>query len=367
MEPTPIQQPTKLHRIIAFLTEPRSAIIFAGLSTIAFGIVALVPVMHYDAREIPPELSPFVPSEASQFGQETSLVKTEFYVDDFPVFDINANNFNLVGYVWFTFDPNILPAKLMGEFSFEGGRLTEKTLVDSVLVGNLLRVKYRVVVNFSSNLDNHRFPLSDHRIFLILTNTSFTTKEVIFQSFLRDFTTNQGIDPEGWTLKSRSVTYGSELASGEAAAAQIETAYPRVVFDFAFKKPGLREAVTIIIPMFLIYLIGIVALIIRDSKDAPTALTLAVGSISGILAYRYVIEAVSPKSGYMLISDQLTLVFFVATFIVFLRCAYDAAMITREEIDEEGAKSISLDLINIFLFYGIQLGVIIATFFIVTR
>lgn len=365
MEPTPIQQPTKLHKVIAFLTQPNTAIIFAGLTTIAFSIITLVPVLHYDARETPPELSPFAPSEASQFSQETALVKTEFYVDDFPTFDINANNFILVGYLWFTFDPTILPSKLVGEFSFEGGRITEKTLVDSVLVGNLLRVKYRVVVDFSSNLDNHRFPLSDHRIFLILTNTSFTTKEVIFQSFLRDFTLNQGIDPEGWTLKSRSVTYGSELASGEASAAQIETAYPRVVFDFAFKKPGLREAMTIIIPMFLIYLIGIVALIIRGSKDPVTALTLAVASISGILAYRFVIEAVSPKSGYMLISDQLTLVFFIATFIVFLRCAYDEAIVMRAGFDKKGEKSIHLDLINVALFYGIQIGVIISTFFIV--
>ena len=116
--------------------------------------------------------------------------------------------------------------------------------------------------------------------------------------------------------------------------------------------------------MFLIYLLGIVALIIRSAKDSATSLTLAVGSISGILAYRYVIEAVSPKSGYMLISDQLTLVFFIATFLVFLRCAYDHALVTRG-VEKKSPKSTRLDIVNIALFYGIQFGVLIATFFIV--
>jgi hypothetical protein len=366
MENTQPEPVGKIHKIVTFLTNPVTAIIFAAISTVLFAVVALAPVNHYDARERPPELTPFVPSESSQFAQETTLVKTDFYVDDFSTFDVNSNNFVIVAYVWFQFDPNILPPKLVGNFSFEGGTISQKTLIDNTLIDNLIRVKYRVVVNFSSNLDHHRFPLADHRIFLTLTNTSFTSKEVIFQSFLSNFSISSDIDPQGWTLKSRSVNFGTVAAHGEATSAQSETSYPRVVFGFDFKKPGLREAMTIIIPMFLIYLLGLVALIIRGAKDSQTALMLAVGSISGILAYRYVIEAVSPKSGYMLISDQLTLEFFVATFIVFLRCAYDHAIFTRGTVEKKGEKSMRLDMTNIALFYGIQIGVIVATFFIVT-
>lgn len=342
-----------INRARRALSQPLTLILFSVLMTFAFMTVALIPLTRFDARERLPELNPFVPSSSSQFGEGTQLVKTQFFADAFPTFDVTANNFVVTGYLWFEFDPNIIPLKSLAQFSVEGGTINDRIEVENVIVGNLLRVKYKIKATFSTNLDHHRFPLADHRIYFILTNDVLSSRELILQSLPSDFAVSQRIEPEGWKLEGTSVAYG-----------EVQSA-PRVIYTFEFKKPGFREALTIIIPLFLIYLLGIVALMIRSAKDSSTALSLSVGGISGILAYRFVVEAISPKVGYLLLSDELTLLFFVATFTVFLRCAYDHAITTRAR-DSEGAAA-ELDTVNIFLFYAIQIGVLVTTYLLVFR
>jgi hypothetical protein len=209
------------------------------------------------------------------------------------------NSFTIDATIWFEFDPNVVPLKSISNFSFERGTIIERSEPNSSLLGSDLRVEYRVRVKFSSDLDHHRFPLGDHRIFLVLTNYSFSSNEVVFQALRSGFTTNQNIEPAGWTLLDRSANSGFTSPEQDDQRVESGHTYPRVVYSFDFKKPGFREALTIIIPLFLIYLLGIFALIIRSEKDSATALSLAIGSISGLLAYRFVVESVSPKVGYL--------------------------------------------------------------------
>ena len=69
---------------------------FALVMSIAFMAISLVPLSQFNVNEPFPELQRFTPNKASQFGEDVHVVKTGFYVDDFPGFNMVTNTFILV-------------------------------------------------------------------------------------------------------------------------------------------------------------------------------------------------------------------------------------------------------------------------------
>lgn len=361
----------KTESLFHFLAKPKTMVWFALIMTILFSIVSLIPLSIFNANEQPPDLVTFVPGPDAIFGEEVQKVKTGLYVDDFPGFDMVTNAFTLEGIAWFQFDPSNISPAAISKFSFEGGNFLEKNEIDSALIGNELRVQYKIKVEFSSALEHDRFPFADHRIFLVLTNNFFSSKDQVFESLKSGFTTNAEAIPDSWTLVSQNSFAGFAPINEDEHTLHERHSAPLVVYSFDFKKPGFRQAMTLIIPLFLIYLLGVFALVIRSEKDSATALELAIGSISGLVAYRYVVEQVSPKVGYLLVSDYLHLMFFVAGFIIFLHCAYAHGVTTRmsdEQIGEQlrndnGITALARQEVRVF--YGIQIAVLITTVLIV--
>jgi hypothetical protein len=53
-------------------------------------------------------------------------------------------------------------------------------------------------------------------------------------------------------------------------------------------------------------------------QEANTSISIAAGSVTGILAYRFVIANMSPKVGYFVFSDYLFFLFLTMSTLVFL-------------------------------------------------
>lgn len=341
-------------------------VIFALFMTVLFAAVSLIPLNFFDAREPQPAIVPYKPSPKSQFGEEIQIVETGLQVTNFPGFDMVTNAFTLEGIVWFQFDPKNLSTASIGQFNVDSGVITEKVELESTIIGEQLRVKYRIRADFASNLDNHRFPLTDHKIYFVITNNLYSADEILFQSLDSTFVASDDAVPDSWTLVGKSVALGyNPVVKSDG---KISAGAPRVIYSFSLQKPGFRQAMTLILPLLLLYLLGVFALTIRSEKDSQMALELSIGSIGGLVAYRFVVEQMSPKVGYLLISDLLHLMFFVAAFLIFVQCSYAHSVTTRRSLEEEEFQNetvlTSLDKVDIILFYGVQIAVLMSTVYI---
>jgi hypothetical protein len=56
--------------------------------------------------------------------------------------------------------------------------------------------------------------------------------------------------------------------------------------------------------------------------DALNIMALATGGLTSIIAYRFVIQGMSPKVGYFLLSDHIFTFFVSLAFFKFCTCAY---------------------------------------------
>jgi cytochrome c oxidase subunit IV len=70
-----------------------------------------------------------------------------------------------------------------------------------------------------------------------------------------------------------------------------------------------------VLPLLLIFYLSIFAFSI---KDIVLAGTLILGSTSGLLAYAFVIQTISPLVGYFMLSDYLFIFVLMSIFIIFL-------------------------------------------------
>ncbi|MBA3752528.1 hypothetical protein H0X06_07155, partial [Candidatus Dependentiae bacterium] len=81
---------------------------------------------------------------------------------------------------------------------------------------------------------------------------------------------------------------------------------------------GIRRLVTILFPLMLIFYISIFTFSINPITNLRSIISLSSASITGLLAFRFVIENLSPKVGYFMISDYLFFLLLGTTCIVFL-------------------------------------------------
>lgn len=264
-----------------------------------------------------PLLYYFSPAEREKTSNSAIAVKCGCYIKDFPTFEAVKNHFVVDAIVWFEVDAYSISVELIDKFSFKRGTIISKSAPDTTIIKDKLFVSYNVRIDFSSNLNYRYFPFNDHRIALILTNEFVTPKELIYVGY----DSGVGIAPQiytgGWVEVKSDVDYGYTSVKVEEDSTTTVNR-PAIMFSFYYSQTGVKNVFLILVPMLLMYYMAFFTLSLSVEHYAQLVMTLSVGSMTALLAYRFVIEQLSPSVSYFVISDYLYLYILSALFLVLL-------------------------------------------------
>jgi hypothetical protein len=167
-------------------------------------------------------------------------------------------------------------------------------------------------IQFTSNLDYRDFPFDNHRVVITLANGAASPDDMMFDVKKASFIFNDAIYTASWRYQKHVVFKGYSYAELDKDDANKHEAAPQVqiIMDF---KGGWRKLFIIFVPLFLLSFLSAFALIL--TKDQ---IFLSLGSISGLLAHRFVIESMSPTVGYFTVSDRLYIWLLIFSFLFFL-------------------------------------------------
>lgn len=326
-----------------FSTIPYQIFFLIGATVILFALL-YKPIIEFHPVGKEPSVLAVDAQTVTQWGAEPIKIKTGFSITDIIKFDILKNEFVVNAIIWFAFDPEKVDLETLEKFSFTKGEVVKKS--DPVIVkrsDNQTIATYYIRIQFGTVLDYARFPLDDHRLFLNLTHYSVNAQNMIFEVAPADYIVSDNVYIAGWQIVGHVVKSGySENKMGDQAIDQ-----PKVIFSLDVSKQDLRQLLLIFLPLLLIFFVSIFAFSI---KDIVLAITVILASISGLLAYAFVIQTISPLVGYFMLSDYFFIFVILSIFIVFLITVLYAApehIASKHALDT--IKSIAIPVLYVLL------------------
>ncbi len=269
---------------------------------------------YFRAADEPSAMEKITPDTIAQFGGFPERIQVGLHIDRFQDFDVTKNFFQFTGNLWFEFNASAISLATLEEFQFERATIIYRSKPETKFIGKRLFVRYLVRVSYNSGLVFRDFPLDDHRINLVLTHPFISPEEVIFETRARNFSFDGNLIPFGWRTLGISVRSGYEEAQLRENSPSRIIRQPVVAFSIDIERYGPRFTLTILLPLLIIYFLMFFAL----SVDVLTSVTITLGGITGILAYRYVIEQLSPLSGDLMMSDHFFFLFLGSSVVIFL-------------------------------------------------
>lgn len=285
--------------------------------TILFWLVtrAVYTFVSFDER---PEQLPLTPEKIKQFGQAPASVVVGLFIRNFPVFNPQKNEFDFDGTLSFEFDPSIVSLETLSKFSFERGIIEKKSdpKIRSLRADRLF-AQYDIRVRFTSGLREDYFPFNGRSIFITLVNQYVSPGEIIFHTPLTTYHVSENLQTPGWQFYNHRVSTGYTISKIDALDNSKDSFHPQVVFQLDFKRAGIRHVLLIFLPIIVIFY-ALIASLGLDPKTLKTAIiSLSIMSLTAILAYRFVIESLSPQVGYFMVADLIYFVILGATFVIF--------------------------------------------------
>jgi len=312
------------------------------------------PSHRFKSQDPYPFLVTLTPRNIIQFGGRPSTVSVGMYIRDLPDFNMVRGSFigNLT--IWFRFDPRLVSLNQIDQFKFDRAKVLNKSAPMTTIEGDALITKYNMRVQFNMNLNYHTFPLDDHKITIILTHPTLSPADIIFDSARSNFNIDPQIEITGWKLVDLGVQTGFVNYSLDPYKEKHDIYNPRIVFALDFVRTGMRHLISIVLPLILIFFIALFTLSLDPYGSSPGIITmLSVGAITGAIAHRFIMERMSPESGYLMISDYMfifvlmlcCLLFVLSFFSIFIERLYKNIL----------AIIITLILISSFLWFILPL------------
>lgn len=267
------------------------------------------------------------PERRSYFAGSPVEVKVGMHIRNFPEFNPVQGTFVLDAMVWFSFDPRLISIDRVGQFSFERSEILRRSEPSIRIIGNQVFVRYDIRMRTTMTFDYRDFPFDGHRLNFTLVNYFSSPAELNFDSSRASLVMSDEINVPGWKNIDRRVSsgYAEErifTQSGEQVAF-----YPRVNFSFDFERLGLRHIISIFLPLLLIFFVALFTFTLdfRGSMATQT-IGLSVTAITALIAYRFVIESMSPQVGYLMASDYIFITFLVNCCVIFCANVFSSSI-----------------------------------------
>jgi len=266
------------------------------------------------------------------------LITTGLNLRNFLKFDLFENNFVADTYLWFEYDAEHINQKDIEDFSFGKAEIISKSKPYITTNGNRTQVGYDVKIKFPSNLNYKFFPISSHRLYLTLNNLSLSSDTALFDVKPETFSVSKTLYINGWQYLDKGVVSGfkslelntqdvAQEKSFQGKTFQGKTfqrktfqrkTFPRVIFAIDFIGTGFRNLLLILLPLLVIFFVGLFMLGIDPTKYYSSIVAGVSATITALLSYRFVIETLSPDSSYFMLSDHLFDLILVLNFMIFL-------------------------------------------------
>jgi len=292
---------------------PLFQIICILLSASIITLMLYIASHNTQATEPMPLVEQINPETLTEFGGFPDEVTVGLYIEQFQTLDILHNNFMFNGIIWFLLNPGVISLDSLQKFEFQRGEIVYLSKPNIQLYKKKLLVQYHARVKFTSALDYQAFPIDNHKINLVFTHPFITLSEALFESSTNNFVVKAQTEASGWKLQDQQVSYGYVTARLNEDDAEQNKYIPQVIFSMDFVRIGSRAVVSILLPLLLVFYLAMFTF----SLDPRLSITIATGSITAILAYRFVIENLSPATGYFMLADYLFFLFLTASCFVF--------------------------------------------------
>ncbi len=287
-------------------------------------VAGLVVVRYLDffAREESPQILQVTPAKLAEWKADPSVVSVGLYIFNFTEFNMRDNDFVIDAVVWFEYDTNAISTEMIGKFSFENAEILQMSPPDTKTIKDKLFSLYKVKVKFSSNIDYTEFPMDDHKIYISILNKFVNPQDIIFYSDFHNFIFSDDVYLVEWAIRDSFVEYGHSEADLERFEDEKVFRDPKVVFSFEVRRTGFRKILLVLIPLFLIFFIGLFSFGFSPATHTSQIQYVAAGAVTSLIAYRFVLQSLSPPVGYFMFVDYIFTVFLIFSFIVFFMGLY---------------------------------------------
>ena len=303
----------KHHPFVEFLDKiviPQYQVIALFLTAISMFIISdkglkkQMPLEHY------PIIKPITHKNLNEWGGEPATIRVGLQINNVPQFKMLEDEFSIVGNLWFLFDPELVSINTISQFSFENQITLEKSKPEVKMIKNMVLAEFDIRLTFNSELSHQSFPLDNHRLYLNLVNEHISPNEALFKCDQSEFIISKQVFIPEWTYKNLQVFTGYTEYTLDTNDTQKNSLHPKVLFAIDFYRAGLRHVFIMLLPLFLICAVGMMSIGAQRTIGGK-ALDINVAGAASIIAYRFVIESMSPKVSYLMIADHIFIFFLV--------------------------------------------------------
>jgi hypothetical protein len=252
-----------------------------------------------------------------QIREFASVAKTGLYIKNFELFDITADHFIAGLVVWFEFLTDQVMPDTIKNFSFVNGKILDQSVGAVNINGPVMRITYDVRVEFKSQLNYYRYPFDDHRISLVLTNTSISPSELYFTVDNSTFTVASDLYTNNWEILELDTAWGYRNLVLDSRTPNVPVKRPIVAYSINFAKSSMRHVVIIFIPLFISLLFGFLTFImgIENTYDRQR---MSLAALTALLSYRFIIDRMMPTVGYLTTTDMLYILYLLLLMVIFI-------------------------------------------------
>jgi len=346
----------KLHaRIIYVLHHTRGKLLAAIAVSLYLAGLLLWQSNHFPACDPMPTIEQL----DAQTLRISSPVTIGLHIHSFPRFSFNQNDFLLDGILWFKYPNGTQTLETLSSFSIhnalvaEHGELLYKSAPIIRLINNDVLACYHIQVQFKATLNHKNFPLSAHRLTIMVQNKTVTPREINFVAGPDQLTIAKDNLVEDWLPRSNYVHTGYVNSPLHPTRKDTSISYPAAIFSIEFENMGTRDLISLYFPMFVLFLITLFCLLIEHNDAARLSYIAAVVPV--LVLFIMVIDAVSPHVGYTTHLDFMYNLFvFLSLVILFFQgfVILQLQHVKGESETKQAAQRVWLEYANTFIFFG---------------
>ena len=300
-------------------------IVCIAITSLSIAALIFINLHYFDAQEQMPRVDVVYNQD---MVSSIPTIKTGIFMRDISDFDVLKGKFNFNLVIWFSFDPTKISQDLVDQFTFEKAKEDFRSAPVIRLDTEHERiVEYTLRLSVSMPLNYRHFPVDDHSLNLVLGNYVISPETAMFVTDPRWIIVNPEIHVEGWRFMNTDARAGHMVHSINPYNEKQIFDHARVVFSLNFERSGVRHLFSIILPMLIIFFVTLFSFSINTrNSDYYNVVALSVGSVMALIAYRFVIETISPNTAYFTISDYMFMFFLCATFTVLFINALESSI-----------------------------------------
>lgn len=295
------------------VVSPLLQIICIIVTSLVILLTVYIRIRNVKIEVLANDVQTITDQDREKFGLFPYPVTTGLFINQFQKFDIGKNDFLFSGSIWFILDPSIVSIHTIDDFELTRGEILYKSPPNTQMVGDKILVEYSIRAHITIPISYKSFPIGDHQLSITINHQSLSPGDITFVSGEEDFTISKNAKEEGWQEVNKTVRTGyitKELGLNK----KTEQYYPAVMYAIDYSREDVRYLISILLPLLFMFFLSLFSL----SASHSTAIGMANGVIAATLAYRFVIEAMTPDVGYFILTDYLFFLFLLLNFIIFI-------------------------------------------------